>query len=266
MPLSPRVQTFCLVALLLSPNMTPACAQTAGDGDVIAVIGAGAVATPVYEGSDKFRFLPMPVISFAYKDLVVIQGVEARVNLLNLRLGSDMTLRAGPLARFRIGRDESDDPDLKGLGDVGAAAELGGFARLEAGQAWLQIGLGKDVAGGHEGLVAEAETGIRFDLSRALGATFSASTAWADDRFMQRNFGIDAGQAARSRLRRFDAKAGIKHVGTTATLDYRLSRRWGVGISGGYRRLIGDAADSPMVRDRGTPDQLFGMAFLSYVL
>jgi outer membrane protein len=43
-----------------------------------------------------------------------------------------------------------------------------------------------------------------------------------------------------------------------AGITHQLSRSFGIYGYAGYDRLIGDAADSPIVRLRGSPDQFSG--------
>ena len=56
----------------------------------------------------------------------------------------------------------------------------------------------------------------------------------------------------------FDADGGFHSVGAYAGLTHMLGRDWGVYGYAGYDRLIGDAADSPIVRAFGSRDQFSG--------
>jgi outer membrane protein len=46
-------------------------------------------------------------------------------------------------------------------------------------------------------------------------------------------------------------------VGLTAIVDVSVSRNWSVTGVAGYSRLLGDYADSPIVTERGSEDQVF---------
>jgi outer membrane protein len=53
----------------------------------------------------------------------------------------------------------------------------------------------------------------------------------------------------------------VRAYGVTTGAHYPLSKRWGLYGFVGYDRLIGDAAESPLVRQSGSPDQAsFGIA------
>ncbi|MGF1463829.1 MAG: MipA/OmpV family protein, partial [Maricaulaceae bacterium] len=63
--------------------------------------------------------------------------------------------------------------------------------------------------------------------------------------------------AAASGLDVFDAGAGFRDVGLSSVLSYQLSKRWSLNSVVSYSRLIGDAADSPIVTEEGSPNQVF---------
>jgi MipA family protein len=122
----------------------------------------------------------------------------------------------------------------------------------------------QDVGGGHEGLLAEATTGIAVPLTEQLRSSLEASATWADRSYMETYFGISPSQSARSGLGQFDANAGFKDVGISLGFDYMFNQS--IGLSGRvrYKRLLDDAADSPIVEDEGSADQFFGGLFLTY--
>ena len=63
--------------------------------------------------------------------------------------------------------------------------------------------------------------------------------------------------AAATGLSLYTAEGGVSDVGLTAILDVSVTRAWSVTGVGGYSRLVGDYADSPIVTERGSEDQFF---------
>ncbi len=232
-------------------------AQPAGKWSI--VVGAGGAYAPDYEGSDDYEFQPFPFAAVVYDDLVFIEGTSVGVNLLKVD-----GLKAGPIARYGVGRDEDDNDALDGLGDVDESVELGGFLKYEIGIWSAGLTVAQDVAGGHDGLVAEASTGIAVSLGDRMRSSLEASASWADSTYMEAYFGISPSQSARSGLDRFEAEGGFKDVGVTLGLDYMFTERIGLGGRAQYKRLLGDAADSPIVADEGSADQFLGGMFLTY--
>lgn len=238
--------------------------EEARGGDWQVMLGAGAIYAPDYEGSDDHEVQPFPFVSVAYRDLAYVRGPEIGINLLRLKASEDLQVKAGPIARYRRDRPEDRNSDLRGLGDVDLAIELGGALAVEYRQAFVRVSLAKDVAGGHDGLVGEGEAGIRFDLAERLSASASARASWADGDYMRTYFSVTPAQSAASGLPVFAAESGIKDVGAGLSLSYQLGTRWMLTVVGGYSRLLGDAADAPLVTQRGSPDQWQGGLFLAY--
>lgn len=223
------------------------------------VIGAGGAYAPDYEGSDDYEFQPFPFASIVYDDFIFIEGTSLGVSLLNYE-----GLKAGPIARYGMGRDEDDNDALDGLGDVDDSIELGGFAKYEVGIWSAAMTVTQDVGGGHDGMVAEMETGVALPLSENLRSSIEASASWADGNYMDTFFGVSRSQSVKSGHDRFEAGSGFKDVGIMLGLDYMVTEAIGVSGRVQYKRLIGDAADSPIVEDGGSADQFFTGMFLTY--
>ena len=223
------------------------------------IIGGGGAYMPDYEGSDDYELQPFPFASVVYDDFVFLSGPSVGVYLLNYE-----GFKAGPIARYSFGRDEDDNHALDGLGDVDDSIEVGGLLKYEIGIWSAGLTVTQDVAGGHEGLLAEATTGIAVPLTDDLRSSLEASATWADSNYMETYFGISPGQAARSGYDVYDADGGFKDVGVTLGLDYMFTERIGIGGRAQYKRLLGDAADSPIVDDEGSADQFLSTLFLTY--
>lgn len=61
-----------------------------------------------------------------------------------------------------------------------------------------------------------------------------------------------------SSLAAFNAEGGLKDVGAQLTATYRIGDNWGIAANAGYRRLLGDFADSSVVSGGGNANQLSG--------
>jgi outer membrane protein len=98
----------------------------------------------------------------------------------------------------------------------------------------------------------------RFTLSG--GPRFTLEDAGATAPY----FSITAAQSIASGLPAFDAKGGAHSIGVAGQLRYQINPQWEVHSYAGYARLLGDAAASPLVTLRGSPNQTFvgiGAAF-----
>jgi outer membrane scaffolding protein for murein synthesis (MipA/OmpV family) len=88
----------------------------------------------------------------------------------------------------------------------------------------------------------------------AVESTLSAT--WASEDYLDNRFGIGSQDAQRSGLGRYDADAGFKNATLTGSLSYQLNPAWSVTGLAAFTRMLGDAEDSPVVDDRGEPNQL----------
>lgn len=238
---------------------------TPAKGDWAVSAGVGAQYKPDYEGSDDYTIDPVPMLSITYRDIVFLRGATLGANALTIKgPGPNDRLRIGPLVRYRGGRDQDDNDALRGLGNVDTSVEVGGFVRYSVARWSLGLTAAQDVAGGHEGMLVEASGGYAMPLAKDLHANFGVSTTWASDDYMRSFFGISAAQAARSGRAQYDAGAGIKDVGLSLGIEYDLTEHWGIGGSLGYKRLLGDAADSPIVAQDGSSNQFSTGLLLKY--
>ena len=87
---------------------------------------------------------------------------------------------------------------------------------------------------------------------------------WSDDRYQRAYFGVTPAVAAATGLPAYDPGGGFHAIGAVAGLTYQFDRNWGLYGYAGYDRLIGDAADSPIVRAFGSRDQFSAGIGLSY--
>ena len=220
-------------------------------------LGLGGAYRPDYEGSKDYTPGVMPDFAISYRDIVFLRGPSLGVNVITVNgpNGRDK-FQVGPIVRYRPGRDQDDNDALHGLGDIDPSVEVGGFVRYAAGPVSAEVMVVQDVAGGHDGVLVEASVGYGIPINASLRANLRAASTWASDNYMQTYFGISSVQASRSTRTPFDAHAGLKDIGLSLGVEYDVTEHWGIGGRIGYTRLLGDAADSPIVRDAGSADQV----------
>ena len=201
--------------------------------------------SPDYEGSDDYDFGNGPQLAGSWRDILFFKGKTFGVNLIR-----EKNLKAGPILSWSGGRDEDDNDKLEGLGDVDGSIEAGGFVSYRMKPLRFKLEARQDVNSGHEGALVElsAGTSLPFKKPRVFVAL---GTTWASDDYMESFFGISAKQSANSGLKRYDADAGIKDISLSLTAGYKISSNcdWRLGGKVEYKRLVGDAADSPIVED-----------------
>jgi MipA family protein len=239
-------------AALITLGAAPAEAQE-GTGRTI-TIGLGAQTYPKYPGADSYGINPLPI--FGLRREGTPMPFEAPDDGIGFGLlGRDSAINIGPAVRFQ-GKRQEDDVGAP-VGDVGFTVEVGGFVEVYPSENFRLRGELRQGLGGHKGLVGDV--GADFVVRDENSYIFSIGprARWADSDHNRAYFGVPVAIPA-SGLAAYDLDSGFYAVGAQAGLTYRVGRNWGLQGYAGYDRLIGDAADSPIVRGFGSRDQFSG--------
>ena len=223
-------------------------------------VGGLVYVSPKFEGGRSYQVTGFPFVApevLAESSVIQIKGADD-VRFRVLQFGG---FEFGPVAGYRFGRDEDDAARLDGLGDIDGGLVLGGFATYRTGPLAFSVSYHHQATGDDTGGLVRfgAEHVTRpsagFKLTTHLGANY------ATEDYMTSFFGVSGAQSISSGLLEFRPDAGFKdvYVGATASID--LTDRWTLLLLGRYSRLVGDAADSPIVE---TENQFYGGAALSY--
>jgi outer membrane protein len=228
-------------------------------------IGLGPVISPAYQGSDDYKVRAAPVISFRYRDLVQVDNNRVRVNVFGRdSIFQSENFKAGPLLRLDFGRDETDSPDLAGLCNVGTSLELGLFASYTAGPARARVRFRQDVLSGHKGMTVIGDLSVAIYRDDKLTITSTGQMTWANNKYMDSYFTVNAAQALASGLAAFDAGSGLKDIGISLGANYFISDQWSLLGSAGYEKILSDAKDSPIVSVQGSSNQFTAGVFAIY--
>ena len=138
---------------------------------------------------------------------------------------------------------------MEGLDDVDSSIEAGGFVSFRKKPLRFRMEVRQDVNSGHEGALVDLSVGTTLPFETPL-VFASIGTTWASDDYMDSFFTIDAKQSANSGLKKYSAESGFKDVKLALTTGYSITNRWRIGGLVEYKRLVGDAADSPIVDDK----------------
>jgi len=126
--------------------------------------------------------------------------------------------------------------------ELSSSSRLGTLSRGAAGS--------KNKKGGHS-VQLDASYGLLATPGLALAAGVSVEAM--DARLGQALFGVDASQAASSKLRVHSVRAGVASAGVFAQAQVPLDRDWNFSARMGLQSLRGDAGNSPLVQKRRQP-------------
>lgn len=239
-------------------------------------LGIGAAFVPDYEGSDDHRIVPGAIIRARVGGISIFsRGTYLYADLVPG--GEGMDFDAGPIAGVRLNRTGNvKDDRVDALGDLNAAIELGGFAGVTFkgltnpyDALSFRLDAVKDVGSAHKSWVLTPTVDFGTPLSRTTFAGLSFSADFVSERYADYYFGIGPSDAIASGLAPYNPdKGGLKSWQTGLLLAQSLSgdlrKGWGLFGSGSYKRLTGDVADSPIVRNRGSRSQWLLAAGVGY--
>ena len=226
--------------------------------------GLGPVYSPDYEGSDDYQARFKPLLSFRYRDLIHVDNNRLRINLSMMDRGDDVRFNAGPLVKIDFGRDERDNPDLAGLGEVGTSVELGAFASYTTGITRARLRLQRDVTSGHSGTMLAGDVRVILNKKGRLVVIGSINATWADSDYMDAFFSIDELQSLRSGMPVFNAGSGMKDFRLALGANLDMTDAWALVGNVSYSRMLGDAGNSPMVAATGDANQFVAGLFIIY--
>lgn len=254
-----------LMLLLLIGHASPLFAQSKGQaGEVakswdkldlrrgwIASIGLATVVFPEYSGSRRFRTLPIPLISASWEDRLSISPLEGvQLNFLPgraLSAGTTVTYARGRPARGR----------LSDLARVRGGFASGGFVSYQLGS----MALGGDAIHAISGGLKGYRTRIYINWQGIAAPRWlfglKSTLTWANHEWAGTYYNISPEDASRSSLPTYSTRSGFSDVRFNAHLTYLVTDKTSITAFGSVGRLLGGAADSPIVREHGRLQQGF---------
>ncbi len=246
-------------------NDEPNASMAEGDPDegpgLHARIGVGIDTVPKFPGSAHNRTQGVPAINVSY----------GRFSLGPGEGGPALKFTALDVAGFKVGvelsrsfrdlRRETDDPLLKGLGDIKAATRSGVFAQYE--YEWLSVNSSVlwDISGNKQGILATLGAEAEYRPTQSLRLTAGPKLVFGNGVYERTVFGINALQSTNSGRPQYLPESGLTEAGLDFGAMYQITRHWNVGARVGLSRLEGDSGKSPIVEKRNQHD---GIAFIAH--
>lgn len=229
--------------------------------DWLVTLSLGVRANPQYPGAGTLVIAPIP--SFDIRRVgepIPFQAPDESVGfgVLRHRNGFDF----GPAGRIRLKRDQDDVGAA--VGNVGFTVEAGGFVQTWVGSHLRLRAEGRKGIGGHHGLLGDLSADVVFRDDDRTILSIGPRLHLADEAFEDAYFGISPAASARTGIPVYRPGGGLYAIGALTSIVHQLNPTWGVTAYAGYDRLIGGAADSPIVQRFGSPDELSGGIGITY--
>lgn len=232
---------------------------------------AGAARLPRYDGSRERRVQPVLGMQASYRSQRW-GTVEMGSRGLGWTVVQQPALTLGTALQVDPGRIDNGDDKLTALGYRPGGERLRGMGEIKAAPVLVLTGSAsaaglsanaalKRTLGSHDG--TQLELGLAWLLRFGPHARLKLepSATWADRRGMAAYFGVTPRQSMASGFERYQAGAGWKSAQVALQFEADLSRDWHLQATLQRRRLLNDAADSPITERR---DSTAGMLAVLY--
>jgi MipA family protein len=236
-------------------------------------LGGAAIVKPKYEGSDEFETIPIPIIIPKFSETVEENGsaiteVRKRVNFrgldeIRIRVLGGERFHAGAVTGYITKRDQDDGRLLRGLGDIDGGLVAGAYTGFTLGAFQFDATILEKVTGDDSGPEFRFGVETTQQITELTRIVARVGTTFASDDYMQTYFGVTPAQSRNSKagLAAYTPDAGIKDVFFEIGGTMDLSDRWLLKAGGRYGRLLGDAADSPVVATENQFSGVFGLGY-----
>ena len=250
------------------PAPTPAAAQAAtvpAAPDWIVTVGIELRIGPKWAGAPDGTFRPTVGPLFSVRKVGTPPeyfGPRDSFGFTILDLGQ---IKIGPAVQIAWPRRASRDTALNGLGDVDFAVQAGAFAEYWPVQ-WLRLrsevrqGIGGETGVTGDVLLDAIVPVGQFRLSAGPRLTAQSTAAVSPYFSITPAQSIGSTVAGLPALPVYHADGGLYSYGAGSQVEYFFNQQWAAHGFVEFQRLTGSAADSPLVIQRGSPNQLtFGL-------
>lgn len=161
--------------------------------------------------------------------------------------------------RVNIETGRSVEDTLPGFEKIKARANPGVFANYAVNdkltlRSALRLGMGE----GADGSLLHLGGSYKVFQAGFFGVSMNASLKFADSNYMQSYFGVSPAQSTASGLKAYQPTAGFASAKVGLTAGTPLSRHIFVFTNLSVQRLLGDAANSPIVSKKMLPTAFVG--------
>lgn len=259
---------ICWSVVALAPAFALPASATAQTREWSGDIAIGAGARPDYLGSKDMEATPYVTGRLNYGSFYLdLQGDSLKLNLSPFEGWS-----FGPSLDSQSKRDDSVKSVAVGrMTPIDDALEAGVFVGYARGGVFsandklgAELSYMADTSDTYGGGYGEAKLTYGKQINDRWSVGSSLKATYVDKKYAQTYFGVSSADALASGLPTYTLKGGVRDLTLGLKATYRLNDRWSVSALGNYKRLLGDFADSPVVKIEGKPDQFLVGAAVGY--
>lgn len=270
-----------IMAISALGSLNAALAQEGRDDSAL-TIGVGAAAIPTYDGSDDQVVTPGAIIRAKLSGYSIFtRGSSLYINVIRDKPSSSgLKFGFGPLATVRLTRTRSiKDAQVNALGKLDTAIELGGWGEVgktgvftgDNDSLSFRVAYMHDIASAHQSTLIKPSLEYGTPLSATSYVGVSVSADYVGKGFGHYYYDVSLAGSQNSGLAVYTAagdKAGFTKLNLgivgAQSLSGDLRSGWALFALGGYGRLLGRYAESPLVKDAGKSSQWLGGLGIAY--
>lgn len=225
-------------------------------GEEVGLVGAVLIAGTEYAGSDQRQTRLVPLLDYLWKN----GWFAGTANGIGVNLSRREDMQYGVRLTADFGRDQDNSAALRGMGDIDPRLEIGAFFnKFMSREIFLSSSL-RYGAGG-SGLIVDFGAGYSTALAPTWRLGFGGAFTLINADYAQTYFGVSPSQSASSGYAVHQPGAGVRDARANVALTYLFNRHTSLTTAVSAGTLLGDVADSPLVRQQTT---VSGVAVLSY--
>lgn len=266
-----RLQLLTAVAALCAMPAWAGTEAPPDDDELRYLLGASVAVSPEYDGASKQRIKLRPLWAAKFGRVrIATSGGSALLGFGREGIGPGASTQLIENDRWRValslrvdsGRSSGDAGTTRGLPDVKRTLRAKVSATYTLAPDWnLGASLSQDMLGRRGGLTLGLDLGWRFYRSKSTEWTAGTGVSAANALNMRSYFGVPASAVASSGKPAYEPGAGLRDVHAGIGFKHALDPHWFVFGGLGTSRLLGPAADSPLVQRLGGYGASIGLAW-----
>lgn len=223
-------------------------------------VGLGPILRPDYIGSNDYEVAVEPALYLRFEGIFTLENDGAAINLLGLG-----DFEFGPTARFTRGRNDNENTALSGLGDIGLSFDVGLYAKARIADTFTaRVRYTHAIINNSNGGLLDFRLSTVLLRKQKLTLATALEADWITGGRAQRFFGITERQSEQSGNPVFSPNSSFRDVSLDMLAQLKISDKWSLNGFTSYSRLIGDPAKSPIVGQRGSPNQFTIGTYIAY--
>ncbi|WP_348945920.1 MipA/OmpV family protein [Chitinibacter sp. FCG-7] len=214
--------------------------------------GLGVAYAPEVLGGKKYKASPMASLEVAHRSGFFISSS----NGIGWSYTDNPAWQAAVFLGQSASRDEkdklTDKITFKGMGKISSALQAGASVNYTLGDVELSSVITTGLSEKNRGVQLTLGADYTAYASEQFALTLNSALTASNGKYQQRWYGVTAQQAKNSRFKAYQAGSGLTlaSVGITGIVPINKELRLISNVT--YNQLLGDAADSPLVKSKGS--------------